>query len=223
MDSALLMKAVKRGGSFEGFEFIEELSSASTITYAALCTAVGLTTGTVGAGSGWLSCKLDGKELLVAKQLPRINLHWGNLYNLGLVYGVDGPGPNPFSTPVNQLKTVVVNGSTYKVRLLKGSNSDPAPSESGFDLVSSRQSEFSRIFYPIVIGDTYITSYTGPKLAEYTQAVLNMGYRQWCQETVSPWKIVRGLTSTARTDRSQAINGSDYTQFAWRPVLEKIA
>jgi hypothetical protein len=223
MDTALLLPARKKGGSYEGFEFLGEIPDSSVITYNDLSTAMGLTVGVYPSpATGWLKCKLDGKELLVAKQLVRRNLHWGQLYQLGLVYGIDGFGSSPFGTPVNQLRTIEIRGQTYKVRLLKGSNADPAPAESGLDLVSSRNSEFSRIFYPLVVGDSGITSYLGPKLASYTQALVFMTYRQWCQETVSSWKIVRGLTSTARTDRTTPSTTGDFSAFGWRPVLEKM-
>lgn len=224
MDSALMLGLKKKIPSYEGFEFLGELSDSSVIAYQALSSAMGLSVGIYPSpASGWLSCKLDGKDLFVAKQLVLRNITWDDIYRAGLVYGIDGTGSNPSSTPpVNQLKTIQIKGADYKVRLLRGSNSDPAANESGLDLVSSRASEFSRIFYPLVVSDVGITSYAGPKMASYAQAQLMMNYRQWCMEATATWRICRGTASTARTDRVNPLGTSDNTVLGWRPVLEKV-
>jgi hypothetical protein len=68
----------------------------------------------------WLKFAHKGKILFVPRQ-PIAYANWNNLYAAGLVYGVDGPGPREFNTQtaVNQLRTIDIRGSTFKVRMMR--------------------------------------------------------------------------------------------------------
>jgi len=90
-----------------------------------LCTALAFSPTYVNNGSGWVWYKfiIDGKILFIP-DFPVGSTSWYNLYNAGLVYGVDGTGdvPSGFSTSLkNQKKQVTKNNRTYWVRLPKGS------------------------------------------------------------------------------------------------------
>jgi hypothetical protein len=69
----------------------------------------------------WFKFAFKGKILFVPRQ-PIAVTNWRDLYNLGLVYGVDGIGPREFNTlaGVNQQKFIDIKGSTFKVRLMHG-------------------------------------------------------------------------------------------------------
>lgn len=195
----------------------------SLISYAALSTAMGVTVGTAMAENTWLRVRLDGQEMYVAKTPLRNNLTWANLYALGLVYGTDDNGLFPSGTPVNQLRTIDISGRTFKVRLLKGSEEDPYGGPNGAtDWAGAQLSEWSRVFYPIC--SALVASYTGPKLASYTEAVLGMGgtingRSSWCQELVSTNTSLRLMRGATLAYTAGGISTSAGTDIGWRPVL----
>lgn len=95
------------------------------IGYEALATAVAApNTGSNYAQAlpKWLKFAHKGKILFVAMQPVRMNVTWLSLYNLGLVYGVDGTGTPGITglAGVNQKKIVSIEGNNFLVRLLKG-------------------------------------------------------------------------------------------------------
>jgi len=222
-----------KSGIAEGVEFLGELDS-SFMTYSTLSTTLGVTQGSLNTTSQkdkWLKFKLDGKELIVSKVAIRGSISWDHLYSKGLVYGTNDNGINPTGTPTNQYRTVEIQGKTYKVRLLKGSDTDPfATDTGGYDLEGSRNSEWSRLFYPIVIDDPNITSYTGPMLASYSEADLQMrwidgtqtpGSYNWCQErhlAASNYRVLRGLAGPSRLNGY--ISSFDAANRGWRGCLE---
>jgi len=195
------------GWTAEGVEFLGELDS-SFMTYSTLSTTLGVTQGTLNTTANankWLHFKLDDKELIVSKVAIRSAISWDHLYSKGLVYGTDDNGLYPTGTPTNQFKTITISDKTYKVRLLKGADPGNDPfSTTGYDIVGTQVSEWSMLFYPIITNDPNIKSYTGPMLASYLEADLQMRYvsntvtpgsYNWCQESYSPnmsYRVHRG-------------------------------
>ena len=216
-----------------GVEFLGELDS-SFMTYSTLSTQLDVTQGNLNKTTQkdkWLHFKLDGKELIVSKVVVKSGISWDHLYSKGLVYGTDDNGINPTGTPTNQLRTVNIAGKTYKARLLKGSDTDPFNTNTtGYDLVGTQESEWSRLFYPIVTDDPNIKSYTGPMLANYTEAELQMrwtsatqtpGTYNWCQErhlTGTNYRVFRGLYGPSYLSRGTS--SVVYTDGGWRGCLE---
>ena len=207
------------------------------MTYSTLSTQLDVTQGSLNTTTQkdkWLRFKLDGKELIVSKVGMRSGISWDHLYSKGLVYGTNDNGLNPTGTPTNQLRTVEIQGKTYKVRLLKGADTDPfATNTIGYDFVGSQESEWSRIFYPIITNDPNIKSYTGPMLANYTEADLQMrwidagqtpGNYNWCQERHlygTNYRVFRGYLGPSYLNRNTSSNTS--VIFGWRPCLELIS
>lgn len=76
----------------------------------------------------WLKFAFKGKTLFTPKQ-PIGTTLWSTLYSAGLVYGLDSIGPREYNTlaGVNQLRTITVANSQFKVRL-------PTALPPGFDL-----------------------------------------------------------------------------------------
>lgn len=67
----------------------------------------------------WMKFSHKGKTLFVP-QRPFGTVSWNSLYLAGLVYGVDGVGPRDYNTQTatNQLRTITIGGSLFKVRLM---------------------------------------------------------------------------------------------------------
>lgn len=86
----------------------------------AALTSVGLPTTPVSVG--WHKfCRYN--KVIYVPDKPIGNAAWMDLYNAGLVYGVDGPGPANMTlsiTVVNQRRPIQFQGNTYVPRLLRG-------------------------------------------------------------------------------------------------------
>lgn len=215
------------------------------ISYADLSDYFGVVEGSLNDTDGkdkWLSFILDGKELLVSKVPIRNNVSWDHLYSLGLVYGTDDDGMllSWSTTPTNQLRTITLNGEIYKVRLIKGLTVDVLPVDMDglvnyyrtvygqYNTIDN--SEWSRLFYPIVTDDPNMVIHVAPRLANYSMDDLQMSWEMnrgsatWCQEgavsTVTNYRILRGY------DGPSILSWSDCSgvraDYGWRPVLEII-
>lgn len=110
------------------------LTPAQMFTVAGLKTALGLATswgGTVNEATvtAWYKFIYKGKILFIpnATFSNASSLRWPDIYNNGLIYGVDGPGVAPFdlvtgglapavAAPVNQKKVVKVGVNNFLVR-----------------------------------------------------------------------------------------------------------
>lgn len=162
-------------------------------------------------------------ELYVAKKPYRYNLNWSQINAANAVFGD---------------RTVVINGSEYKVRLLKSVASDNAYTgrNNNFDPVEAYDSEWNRLMYPIHSGNHTDARNPSPvsdeginfgSLARYTDADLAVdlsmdnGSRSWCQETpTTTTRVGRGVRGVSFLSWYTA--SSDSTQNGWRPVLELV-
>lgn len=178
------------------------------IGYEELASALGLTAGTAMPERSWLKFQIDDKLLYVPKTAVRDGVSWLMLEELNLIYGD---------------RTIEIDGQEFRVRLLRGADSDPYTGtlETGHDIVGTRNSEWSRLYYP-VSGEN-IASYTGPKLASYTAQELGVttgpGVPSICQERRgdTSQRVFRGLNSISyfMLGSSGSSNGR-----GWRPALE---
>lgn len=204
-----------------GVYFIEELSNAQFTTYANLSSLCGISSGTLhNEGQGWLRFEMDGKELIVSKKTIRHSISWDQINNAGCVFGA---------------KIVTIQGQQYKVRLLTGADHNPTQLPSpgyGYFLEGSHNSEWSRLFYPLITDDAYLNDqYTGPKDPRYTNLDLGMlyvdastnGTYSWCQETHqenASYRVIRGLYGVSHLLRDTSSGTSAH--YGWRPVLERL-
>lgn len=116
---------------------MDVLTPAQVFTIAGLKTALGLATsfgGTVTESTvtNWYKFVYKGKIILIPNA-PFSNtgaIRWPDLYNAGLIYGVDGPGSPPFDlvtsgaqpaipATVNQKKVVTIGSDSFLVRVVK--------------------------------------------------------------------------------------------------------
>ncbi|MCK9234847.1 MAG: BspA family leucine-rich repeat surface protein [Gammaproteobacteria bacterium] len=177
----------------------------------------------------WLSFTIDGKELLISKIAIKENISLLDLYNNGLVFGEDDigfPTTVPVVAEVNQLRTIVLQGKKYKVRLLSCTNLEIL---SGTTNDSSElqiyYSELARTLFPI---NSQSTSplYLGPQIAEYTSEELGFvgtGRNHLALDVYSRDNN-RGRTYYRDTiiDWIPSAQNKDHT-FGWRAVLERVA
>lgn len=92
---------------------------------AELSSLVGLGTNT-GTSQVWIKGACNGKICFYPTYDVATNVSWQQLYDLGLVYGMDSNGPTggPFNGSVNQRKVVTKGDYSYLVRLMKFSTTD---------------------------------------------------------------------------------------------------
>lgn len=116
---------------YMGFVPTAQLFTVSQLRTAAGATGLGTATSD-SSMTGWYKFVFNGKILFFPNAVCATNgtLTWSQIYNLGLVYGVDGPGAAPFNlttagaspnipTTVNQRKVVTVGADSFLVRLPK--------------------------------------------------------------------------------------------------------
>ena len=208
-------------------KFIREVPASEFITGAALASQIGLTAGTSQhSDAGWLHFELDGKTLYVAKKPYRHSVSWNQINAADAVFGT---------------RTVVINGKTYKVRLLKSSPASGTMytgSSAVFDPVEAYGSEWNRLMYPIHstvhIDPDNPTPVSGEglhfgTLAQYTDTDLVVhnttgnGSYSWCQESISSSstaRVIRGYSGVSRLVWGTA--SFDGSFIGWRPVLELV-
>jgi len=207
--------------------FYGEVGGGELITYGELATTVGLSSGVLqhDAESAWLKFALDGGIIFVAKKPARHTISWNTLNASSLVSG---------ST------TITIGSLQYKVRLLKGANTDPTDWGDdglwkGYDIDLTHGSEWNRLMYPIHSGvhtdasNPTAASVTYNQWANYSDGDLLVhhdfgdGRIAWTQET-------SGGDNTQRTGRGPFgitylhanPSTAENSNFGWRPVLELV-
>lgn len=205
------------GGNESGF--YGEVPASEFITGDDLANTIGLTAGTAQNSTvPWLKFNLEGKTLFVPEKTFRRAVTWDQIHARGAVFGDT---------------TVRIQGDTYKVRLLKGANSDPTSTGAGHDLEKTWGSEWNRLFYPLVPNPTNTPTHsisqegiTYGEWANYTETQLNVGSnggsgrRNWCQESNGSDRVTRGASGISYL--LLASSSSAYMSPGWRPCLELV-
>lgn len=198
-----------------GDRFLGEVTTTELITGTALATAIGLTAGVATIESSWLHFETqEGSTLYVMRNPCRHTVSWDQLHARGAVFGT---------------RELTIKGRRFKVRLLKGANSDPALSGGNRDPERSWGSEWNRLLYPVTKPTsreeelpTYPFSGEGILFGSWA------GYNQvsvysLCQETLitDPDLCLvcgaSGVTVHTTTPKSNA-----NWIISWRPVLELV-
>lgn len=199
----------------------------------------------------WFKFAYKGKILFVPKQ-PIAYVSWSALYQAGLVYGVDGIGPREINTitGVNQLRTIDIKGSTFKVRLMRGlpdpwdntksyaaaqntaavgayPNNTATP-ESYESLTDLSGSEWNSLMFKTMVWTP--TSQKGENWERFDTAQLGWnsttGYTGldgdgvFMETTVVNTCITRGKRYTNTYHPGYVSTISNSTNLYWRPVLE---
>lgn len=203
------------GDLVDGVRFFGEQPTTGFINGTRLASQIGLTQGTAQhSNEPWLHFELDGKTLYVAKKTYRYSISWNSIHARGAVFGT---------------RTVVINGLTYKVRLLTGANTNPTPATGGYNPVGTEDSEWNRLIYIVHNGvHTNRNNKTPPgawPLYGDTDLVVHSsggnGHGSWTQETNAASAgqcVARGYLGV--THFLFNASSSTLTYYGWRPVLE---
>ena len=193
--------------------------SSQLITGNALASMVGISAGTSQFSSeGWLKFAYQGIIQFVAKKPIRHSISWDRINSANCIYGA---------------KTVTIGGLTYKVRLMRGANKDPAGYFSGS---INHNSEWNKLMLPIHI-EAKNKNWAHPLNVETdvpywgidftdtdlcTHSSVGNGAYSWCQEVAetSGSRILRSFFGV-----SDSYSSGSYTAASnrgWRPVLRLV-
>jgi len=195
--------------------FFGEVPASELITGDALASQIGLSAGTAQfSNEPWLKFAYQGKIQFVAKKPFRYDLSWNGINVANAVYGD---------------RTVTIGGLTYKVRLMRGANKDPA---GAYDGSICHGSEWNRLMLPIHENapnswayPNNVDSPTEDWSVNYTDEDLLTHYNygngsySWCQEVAetASFRVYRGGGGVSD---SSSLPSDSYSFFGWRPVLE---
>lgn len=209
-----------RGDMKQGY--FGRVSVSEMFTQAELINACGVALNPLSISIEWMKFALDGKILFVADGAISSGPTWDLLYNAGLVFGVDGPGPFNSGTPVNQLKVIGKNDHMYRVRLMTGTD-DPTKILVAAGRPTSN-SEWERLIYPLLRDDSaYPTPIKVDDLATADLIKGVTGSQVLVQDlgSTAGHRTIRGNTSSM-TILGTTITPSSPTNLVWRPVLELV-
>lgn len=210
-------------GSIESSEFINSSDLAGR---------VGLSGGTqITNAMTWHKFIRNGKVLYIPNCPIRSAVSWKMLYDAGLVFGVDGPGPYNAGADVNQKKTVTIGPDTYMVRLMRGYNDDYSVFPSSASVPEPTETftcEWDDLVYPLY--QFVPTVQRISNVMSYTPAQMRVDsyYANWVQEknsANSSGAIRRGGSGAGRqkvTFRAYDSYTAAGSPYGWWPVLELI-
>lgn len=199
-----------------------EIQASNFITGDALASDMGFSDGTAyNSDAGWLKFSLDSKTLYIAKKPFRYGISWDQINAVNLVYGG---------------RTIVINGLTYKVRLIQGRGDGLNTAiTSGYDIQPCWNSEWNRTLYhisgrPFKNDNNTLASegiYNGD-WAQYSENEIWMyftvgpGAACWCQEGSGTGSSI--ASGYAGVSSIMSIpNNNTTTANGWRPCLELVS
>lgn len=194
--------------------FFGEITGTEFITYAALTTLAGITTGTAMTDASfpdrWLKVAYNGNVQYISRWTIRNGVSWAVLNTLGLITG----------------KVVTIKGKRYKIRLMQGANVDPW---SGVDNAAGGTETVGTEWNKLIYGLCNAAPLEGPLLANYTTDQLGLSPFSRNGTSILVKELSTTGTSTVRGNASGAIRGlykypgTTATTDAirgWKPVVE---
>lgn len=163
----------------------------------------------------WLKLYINNKVLFLPKSLVTTEVSWSELYEAGLIHGVDGVGQFTTANPTNQYRIVVApDKRLLKVRTIQTNTVQPILSAS-WNSAATADSEWGKIIGALMV-DIGSLPYTGPRFNKY-RAVDNVLAQ-------STWVIGQNSHTTAGSTLSVMNTGGTVntvtTPRGWLPVLE---
>lgn len=213
--------------------FFGEVPASDLITGDDLASECGISQGTSQhSTAGWLKFAYKGEILFVAKKPIRHSISWNAINTANCVYGDSGD------------KTVVIDGKTYKVTLMRAlePSNDPKTRASANSGEVNHHSEWNRLMcqiheeavngswgYPNNIeSDIGILEHSlgSGSQGMYSDADLIVasgdGRYSWCQEmsTASSSRLGRGGSGVSHSN--YGTSSYEYSHYGWRPVLRLV-
>jgi hypothetical protein len=180
----------------------------------------------------WHKYIRKGKVIYVPNGALVAAVSYTSLYNGGLVFGVNGPGPyKPGAVAdVNQLKTFELNGNQFKVRLMTGYNDDLTavipPGLNTAEDTNPLPNEWDDFVYPMAEWVPVAQRMANVQQNTYIQLKFNVAsYRMLCQELYTGIPITRGANANSRASvATRGVDGNVSVTAAgwcsWWPVIE---
>lgn len=186
------------------YGYYGEVTAANFINGDALASALSLTDGgSINTNSAWLKVAHRNRTLFVPKLPLRQNVSYDQLRDANLIAG---------------MREVTIAGQTYRVRLLRGTNVNPAQAGASVDPLQAHGSEWNEVFYPVFSGAT--PSQLVDNWANNAIAALGT-IPCWTQELVDGGAaIARGNATTVA--QCNSLPTGTTTGVAWRPCLELV-
>lgn len=179
----------------------------------------------------WLKFRYYGKFLFIKKKPLFSNVSWQNLYDAGLVYGVEGSGPDgvPLGS-VNQLRFIKKGSYTFKVRTISGDENEISTIPAGDTVMdlTFRKSMYTQLLYRVV--DSVLANYPEEKFAKNTFDKIQDGV-EICREAIRNTSWPNGAVLMRAPWNAVTIKIAGYTYQKgyifttacnWRPVLEYV-
>lgn len=192
------------------YGYFGQVSGAELFTMleiATLCNVGGSTS----TEAAWNKYIFQGKILYFPINAVRAAVPWNTLYARGLVFGINGPGPNDLDlAATNQLKIVSKGNDDFIVRLPRGQQygSPFTPLTAAFVANTELQ-----LVGPATHG-TSIGGWSGAALAQLPTPA--SAYDSWGMEYTGNNAV------TLRTGTTLSSATRSNTTYAWRPILELV-
>lgn len=111
-----------------GLGYYGKIPEGLLISQEALCSRIGLTAGSFYIHTSntsklfWHKFARNGKILFIPQFPIKNEITWDDIYKVGAIYGIDGPGPFTASdgTEVNQNTIITIGRDRFRVRTIKG-------------------------------------------------------------------------------------------------------
>lgn len=196
--------------------------------------AIGLTIGSVNQqGPLWHKWIRNGKVLFVPNGPLVGNVGWKTLYDLGAVYGVDGPGPTNAGANVNQSAKVTIGGEQFRVRCMTGFDDTlaryPVTPAIGEPL-ETWPNEWMDLVYPLSMycpDQQRMANVQQATVADLGMGLTGVTTGSVVQERIAAGNtansLVRGSSAANRTGPANRAAGTwNGVTYGWWPVLELI-
>ncbi|MBE0438278.1 MAG: hypothetical protein IBX57_00730 [Gammaproteobacteria bacterium] len=164
-----------------------------------------------------------------------IGIKWQDLYQRGMVFGSDDYGSHPLGTDTIQDARINIDGSVFRVRLLKGLRPDNPydySTSAGYHPESTWGSEWNNLLYPLHNGIHFnsgnnVANHLMNIFDELTEAEMKLRNNNWtfCQEAISvgsTMRCVRGYYGITYKNNSYGTIGNTYASYGYQPCFELI-
>lgn len=163
----------------------------------------------------WLKLYINNKVLFLPKYLVTTQISWSQLYEAGLIHGVDGVGPYTTANPTNQYRIVVApDKRLLKVRTIQ-TNTAQLTTNVNWGSAATADSEWGKIIGSLMVNIGTLP-YTGPRFNKYntvdnvlSQSALSIGQNSYGT-----------AGSSVNVNNNGVTNDPVTTLLAWLPVLE---
>lgn len=166
----------------------------------------------------WDKFIFRGKILYLPRTPCMSGTTWNNLYNAGLIYGVDGPGLPKGIAPVNQLVVVTKGNFDFKVRTLRAGTDTDYTHMTGSE--NDYKSELRRLqgalYYGGIVPLQGVFCFNSLNISESTAGVSGAAANGILAEANTISATLTSTTPYVITSNTRT------TTSGWRPVLELI-